>query len=474
MYIILGCGTAGLYAASSLQEKGKELTIVDHNKERLEALKDRGFKSMVFGDMTKPSVLKEVGIKDADSVLILTTDVKLNIEASKTVRKISKDVPIILRAGKESNPDDFLNLGIDDIIYPTTVVADNAIEILGKIEIKRKLNRIKEIISRATKEVAIVLQDNPDPDAIASGITLKRIIEKEGKKADIFYGGEIGHEENRAMVNLMGLNLMHISSIKDIRDYPIIALIEATHPGENNSLPKNVTPNIVIDHHPSDLSQIKSEFYDIRPNVGANSSILAEYLIGLDMEITEDLATLLLYGIKSDTNNFTRGTTPEDLEAVAVVYPKANHDLMSKIETPLMSGETLDVLGQAIRNRKVMGSIMLTNVGFIHDRDTLPQAADYLLKLEGISTVLVYGLGKDVVHISGRNKDIRIHLGDSMSKAFGNIGQAGGHSTAAAAKVSLGLFGGVKDKDALLKLAEEAISDRFLGLVGAKAQNSKD
>jgi nanoRNase/pAp phosphatase (c-di-AMP/oligoRNAs hydrolase) len=31
-----------------------------------------------------------------------------------------------------------------------------------------------------------------------------------------------------------------------------------------------------------------------------------------------------------------------------------------------------------------------------------------LLKLEGVSTVLVYGLSKDVVYISARNKDIRI------------------------------------------------------------------
>jgi nanoRNase/pAp phosphatase (c-di-AMP/oligoRNAs hydrolase) len=151
---------------------------------------------------------------------------------------------------------------------------------------------------------------------------------------------------------------------------------------------------------------------------------------------------------------------------VALLYSKADHDLLLKIETPLMSAETLDVLSEAIRNRKIRGSFLLTNVGFIRDRDTLPQAADYLLRLEGISTVLVYGIGEDVIHISGRNKDIRINLGEIMQKAFGNIGSAGGHATAAAAKIPLGLFGGVKDKDSLLKLAEEAITDRFFRAVG--------
>jgi nanoRNase/pAp phosphatase (c-di-AMP/oligoRNAs hydrolase) len=184
-------------------------------------------------------------------------------------------------------------------------------------------------------------------------------------------------------------------------------------------------------------------------------------------ELTEELATVLLYGIKTDTQDFTRSTTPADLNSVALLYPKADHDLLAKIETPLMSSETLDVLGEAIKSRKIHGSYLLSNVGFIRDRDTLPQAADYLLKLEGISTVVVYGIGKDVIHISARNRDIRINLGEVMQKAFGDIGQAGGHATAAAAKISLGLFQSVKDKSSLLNLATEAVTDRFLKAVGA-------
>ncbi|MFQ5887056.1 MAG: hypothetical protein ACE5II_07460, partial [Anaerolineae bacterium] len=73
---------------------------------------------------------------------------------------------------------------------------------------------------------------------------------------------------------------------------------------------------------------------------------------------------------------------------------------------------------------------------------------------------------KDVIHVSGRNRDIRLNLGGAMTKAFGEIGEAGGHAQSAAAKIPLGLFGAVKDKDALLRLAEEAIVDRFFNVVG--------
>ncbi|WP_456475658.1 DHH family phosphoesterase [Candidatus Pyrohabitans sp.] len=466
MYVILGCGTAGYLAASRLQEQKKNLVIIDIDDKRIETLKERNFENVIKGDITDIATLRAANVDEAEAVLILTTDVELNKRAARAVRELSREVPILLRAAKDSSAKDFENLDIDVIIYPTAVVAEEAIKSLKDLDLKKKLKMLQNILKDAPKGVAIVTQDNPDPDAIASALSLKQIIEKLGSKADIIYGGEIGHEENRALVNLLGITLIPIAKVRDLRDYSKIALVEASIPGENNSLPKNVIPDIVIDHHPVDENRVVATYKDIRPEVGATSTILTEYLTNLNIEITPELATALLYGIKTDTNNFTRGTTSDDLRAVALLYPKADHDLLLKIETPLMSAETLDVLSEAIRNRKVRGSFLLTNVGFIRDRDTLPQAADYLLRLEGISTVLVYGIGGDVIHISGRNKDIRINLGDVMQKAFGNIGSAGGHATAAAAKIPLGLFGRVKDKESLLRLAEEAITDRFFRAVG--------
>jgi nanoRNase/pAp phosphatase (c-di-AMP/oligoRNAs hydrolase) len=466
MYVILGCGTAGYLAASKLQEQKKSLLIIDKDDKRIETLKERNFENVIKGDITDVATLKAANVDKAEAVLILTTDVELNKRAAKAVRTLNEEVPIILRAGKDSTADEFRKLDIDVVVYPTVVVAEEAIKSLKELGLRKKLKLLQKIIKEAPKGVAIVTQDNPDPDAIASALSLKQIVEHLGNKAEIIYGGEIGHEENRALVNLLGITLIPIAKVRDLRDYSKIALIEASIPGENNSLPKNITPDIVIDHHPVDESRVVAVYKDIRPEVGATSTILTEYLTHLNIEITPELATALLYGIKTDTNDFTRGTTSDDLQAVALLYSKADHDLLLKIETPLMSAETLDVLSEAIRNRKIRGSFLLTNVGFIRDRDTLPQAADYLLRLEGISTVLVYGIGGDVIHISGRNKDIRINLGEVMQKAFGNIGSAGGHATAAAAKIPLGLFGGVKDKDSLLKLAEEAITDRFFRAVG--------
>ncbi|NOZ76531.1 MAG: potassium transporter TrkA [Euryarchaeota archaeon] len=467
MYLILGCGTAGYFVATRLKETKKELVIVENDKSRIEILKEQGFDNTIQGDMTAVSVLKRAGIEKADAVIILTTDPALNKRTLKAVRKLNATVPVIVRAGKESTDKEFKGEA-EIVIYPTSVVAEAAIKGLEKIELKRKMAHLKEIISDASKGVAIVTQDNPDPDAIACALSLKRIVASLGKNADIIYSGEIGHEENKALINLLGIEMTAFSHSDDLKNYSKIALIESAIPGQNNHLDPKTVPDIIIDHHQVDMKKVRGDYVDIRPELGAASTMMTEYLTQLGIEIDDELATVLLYGIKTDTQDFTRGATLPDMNAVALLYPKANHDLLRKIESPLMSAETLDVLGEAIHNRKIRGSYLLSNVGFIRDRDTLPQAADYLLNLEGISTVLVYGIGKDVVHISARNRDIRLNLGKVMEMAYGDIGQAGGHATAAAAKIPLGLFGSVKNKEALLRLAEEAVADRFFEIVGVE------
>jgi nanoRNase/pAp phosphatase (c-di-AMP/oligoRNAs hydrolase) len=465
MIVLLGCGSVCTDTALILQERKRDFLIIEGDAERVEALRGEGF-NVVKGDITSREALKKAGVMDGEAVFILSPDLERNRKALKAVKGLSPGMPVIIRGA--SNFDFKVKLtDVDAVIYPSQVIAEEAHKHLAEIETKLKFKKLVEIIKEADKGIAIVTQNNPDPDAIASAMSLRKIIEKHGIKAEIVYGEEIGHDENKALVNLLGIQMKHISRV-NIRSYSKVALVEASIPGVNNPLARDIIPDIIIDHHQVNMKNVKGDYIDIRPGMGANSTILTQYLTLMNVEIDEELATALLYGIKTDTNDFTRGTTPEDLEAVTILYPKANYEVLSKIETPLISAETFDVLAQAIKNRRVKGSYLLSNVGFIRERDTLPQAADYLLNLEGISTVLVYGIANEVIHISGRNRDIRINLGNAMQKAFGDIGQAGGHAHAAAAKISLGLFGRVKNKNSLLRLAEEAVVDRFFGTIGVQ------
>ena len=96
MYIILGSGTAGYYAANQLKNMGHQFTLVDIKPERTEALREMGFERVVEGDITSPDLLKKIHVESAKGLLVLTTDPDLNMRAAKAIRGISKEVPIIL------------------------------------------------------------------------------------------------------------------------------------------------------------------------------------------------------------------------------------------------------------------------------------------------------------------------------------------------------------------------------------------
>jgi nanoRNase/pAp phosphatase (c-di-AMP/oligoRNAs hydrolase) len=196
------------------------------------------------------------------------------------------------------------------------------------------------------------------------------------------------------------------------------------------------------------------------------------------MNVNEEVATALLYGIRAETLDFKQETDPADLTAAAYLYPFANHDTLEQVESPSMSPETLDVLAEAITNREVQGSHLVSNAGFIRDRDALSQAAQHLLNLEGITTSAVFGVGEDRIYLAARSKDIRMDIGRVLAEAFGDIGQAAGHSTQASAEISLGIFTGIEageaNRDLLLELTEEAVKRKLFDALGVDSGDTSN
>jgi nanoRNase/pAp phosphatase (c-di-AMP/oligoRNAs hydrolase) len=137
-----------------------------------------------------------------------------------------------------------------------------------------------------------------------------------------------------------------------------------------------------------------------------------------------------------------------------------------------MSPETLDVLAEAIRNREVKGSHLISNAGFIRDRDALSQAAQHLLNLEGITTTAVFAIADDTIYLAARSKDIRMDIGRVLEDAFADIGETAGHSTDASVEIPLGIFTGIEvsdeNRETLLELTEEAVKKKLFQAMGVE------
>ncbi|WP_458208765.1 DHH family phosphoesterase [Haladaptatus sp. NG-SE-30] len=134
---------------------------------------------------------------------------------------------------------------------------------------------------------------------------------------------------------------------------------------------------------------------------------------------------------------------------------------------PPVSEITLDALGTAINTRTVRSSYLVANVGRITERDAVPQATDYLLQLEGIETVVVFGINGIEIHVSARSTDPRVQLAELLEEMFSDVGSAGGHDEMAAAQLPLGIFGDVsEDEDDLIRIAGNLIEKRFFEATG--------
>jgi len=469
-YAILGCGSVGHAVAEELVAEGKEVEIIDRDEGRVEALRDQDLDANV-ADIRDESVADQVA--DCDVILIMSSDVDANTAAVENIRGRGGDQFVVARASDPVSADELTDAGADVVINPSSVIADSALRALETGELEFQARNLADVIDDTDERMAILIHRSPDPDSIASAAALQEIAASRDVEADIIYEGEIGHQENRAFVNLLGIELTPQTEV-DFADYDTVALVDYAKGGE----PALSDIDIVIDHFEHGDESIEAEFTDIRPNVSATSTVLTKYVQELDLTLSQEVATALLYGIRAETLDFKRDTTPADLTAAAYLYPFADHDTLEQVESPSMSPETLDVLAEAIRNREVSGSHLVSNAGFIRDRDALAQAAQHLLNLEGITTTAVFAIADDTIYLAAKSKDIRMNIGRVLEDAFGEMGEAKGHSTDASVEIPLGIFTGIEasedNRETLLELTREAVRKKLFDAMGVDSASESN
>jgi nanoRNase/pAp phosphatase (c-di-AMP/oligoRNAs hydrolase) len=467
-YAILGCGSVGYAVAEDLIEDGKDVFIVDRDEGRVDSLRDQDLNAQA-ADIRSGEVAE--AIAERDVVLILSSDIEANRAAVMNVREQGGDQFIVARASDPVSADELRDAGTDVVINPSEVIANAALRALETGELEYKAEQLADVIDGTNSKLAILTHNNPGPDTIASAAALRAICRDRGVESDILYTGEIGHQEDRAFVNLLSIDLLARSAI-DLDDYDTVALIDHAKAAES---PLDRPVDIVIDHYEPEVDY-DATFADVRPNVSSTSTILTKYVQELDSGLSEEVATALLYGVRAETLGFKRDTRPADLTAAAYLYPFADHDTLEQVESPSMSPETLDVLAEAIGNRDVRGSHLVSNAGFVRDRDALARAAQHLLNLEGITTTAVFAISENTIHLAARSKDIRLNIRRVLEAAFGENGEAVGHSTDASVDIPLGIFTGIetseKNRDTLLSLTEEAVRRRLFAEMGVESDDN--
>jgi nanoRNase/pAp phosphatase (c-di-AMP/oligoRNAs hydrolase) len=101
----------------------------------------------------------------------------------------------------------------------------------------------------------------------------------------------------------------------------------------------------------------------------------------------------------------------------------------------------------------VRNAFAISDVGTVSNVDAIPQAADELLRLEGVTAVVVLGDKDGQIHLSGRSRDDRVHMGKSLRAVVEDVpmASAGGHARMGGGQLSLDHMEGLGPSNGLTR-----------------------
>jgi nanoRNase/pAp phosphatase (c-di-AMP/oligoRNAs hydrolase) len=299
---------------------------------------------------------------------------------------------------------------------------------------RARVQQYQRYLSDADR-VLIMLHNDPDPDAMASGLALRNILRRTKATAIIGAIQGVTRPENLRMVNLLDIHVEAITP-ESLNEYDRIAMVDV-QPNYFGGIIERV--DLVIDHHPEQPGYT-AVFKDIRADYGSTSTILTEHLRAVDVNISERTATAMLYAIKSDTLFFSRHTNRVDLDAFSYLYPLSDAALIRKMEGAEITLERLDYVLRAYRGGTLTDQVFCAFLGASPREDFIPYVADFFLQVEDVKWTIVAGIVNDLLIVSVRNLGYSKNAGEFVRRYFSDIGSAGGHRAMAKAVVPMRSF----------------------------------
>ncbi|MFH0753098.1 MAG: DHH family phosphoesterase [Candidatus Omnitrophota bacterium] len=320
-------------------------------------------------------------------------------------------------------------------------------------------HRILRFLERNGKLISpllILTHDYPDPDALASAFALHHLANTRfGFDSRIAYGGIIGRVENRAMVRILQIPV-HKLGARDLKAYAHIATVDTQPAFANNSFPKGCRAALVIDQHLSEISP-DARLSIIDTQCGATSVIMAQCLLQTGRNVPARLATALVYGILSDTQDFYRCHHPDVLQTYLRILEYADLKMLAQIQNPSQTREFFTTLQQGIHNAMVRRGLVVSCLGVVKNPDLVSLVSDFLLTYRGTSWSFCLGRYKEKLYFSLRGANANFQAADVLRDICEDRGQAGGHDTIAGGSVKVEGSSGDLDWEA----AEKGLIDRL-------------
>ncbi len=354
---------------------------------------------------------------------------------------------------------------------------------IGNRRIKAKKDAfVKLVTENQDKQWIICSHDNPDPDSIASCLGVVHILEFLGVEDKVVtYCGEVSHPQNRAMINVLQLRIKKWADLEPSDD-AIYVFVDCSLGQKNITI--KATPKVVIDHHK--IPTTNKEVLFLHDEVGACSTLVLDLALSVtqdaepetetealqcfdpDEEGSKELATALAIGIKTDTLDFlNETTTADDFQAFRLLGRHLSDEMFGRIVNYEFPPYVLDYEQTAWENKRPeFQPHFITGLGYVDESksDCIPTIADKFMRLQGVQTVVVYGVVGNSIRASVRTSSAALDCQQLCDDVFGK-GNGGAKHGIGGARVPFNIFFplemNVGDKESLWSLIKAQIEDRF-------------
>ncbi len=317
------------------------------------------------------------------------------------------------------------------------------------------------------RQVFVVMHDNPDPDAIATGWSIVCLVEERlGLPVRLIGGGAIVRAENKHMVELLSPPIQLATRLVVPDDAATVLVDCGVRTTNHLAVRSGVEPIAVIDHHGGSAPEQPLRFSDVRSDAAASASIAASYLREQGVEPGAKLATAVLYALRTETRGGETGHSDLDCALVEWLTPRADLELLAAIENAPLEREYFSDLALAMQNTMVYGETALCFLPQAQGAEIVGEVADLLIRCRGVIRVLCAALIGDDLLLSARTEHDEDNAAELLQQTIEGLGGCGGHSHRAGGKISAATSRGEPRKNLHAQLRH-----RWLAACGASEEH---
>lgn len=281
----------------------------------------------------------------------------------------------------------------------------------------------------------IQTHDIPDPDALASAEALRLIARQFGITARIVSNGLPHRRENNALIKECKIHVRLLDTVRISSPSHYAWVFIDCLPGGGNVTLHQMAPGdifMAIDHHSKPDPEMKDNphAYIIADHtVGATSTLLGKLLFRLNTPFPPRLASALSYAIITDTQDFSRGASKDDLNIYSALFPYANQKIISRLRNVTKSRQYFRTMHTTLENAYFYRYVSWVFLGEVASGENVAEIADFILSCERITWSLALGYKYDKLFISIRASQAKSHCARVISRIVrGFRGVVGGHN----------------------------------------------